>query len=83
MLFRGNKLYCLATLYYLFYVLKYSCKVLVDRKASSLYVTTKISPGAQTVFSEEHRERLQSLQHLLKAQEGHHNVSQPGCCDKC
>lgn len=65
-----NIFFCKA-LCYLFYFLEYSCKFLVYCQASSLNVTSKISPGAQTVLSEEHRERLQSLQHLLKAHKGH------------
>lgn len=76
-LFEGNKTG------YLFYFLKYLCKLLVDRQAPSLDVTTKISPGAQTVLGEEHRESLQSLQHLLKAQKGHYNVVQSACSNKC
>lgn len=50
---------------YLFNLLEYLRKFLINCQTASLDVSTEVPSGAQTVLSEEHRERLQRLKHFL------------------
>lgn len=60
--------------HYLLNLLEYVHKFFIDGQASSFNVSTKVPPGAQTVFHKKGRESLECFQHFLE------NKERPSVC---